>query len=181
MAARPAPAAPPVEEPPAPAAPPPPLEEPTAPVPFALPADRQAPGQRRLAVVERRRTLQRWHRRQVIVLRALGIGLVAASLALAAIGHAVVASDQRRIDALQTQLSTSLAKVQDLQLARAELESPSRVVSVAQGTSPFAVTAGARHLPLVDFRRSASTASRSRGTSVERTKHRSRSNAPHKK
>ena len=38
--------------------------------------------------------------------------------------HTFVASDQQRIDTLQSQLTQTLAEQQDLQLSRAELESP---------------------------------------------------------
>jgi cell division protein FtsL len=95
-------------------------------------------------VVERRRAAARSVRRRVNLLRGLGVMFVVGALAVTAAAHTFVASDQQRIDALETQLSQALAAQQNLQLSRAELESPSRVLAIAERrlgmVSPAAVT-----------------------------------------
>jgi hypothetical protein len=60
------------------------------------------------------------------------VAFVVGALALTAVAHAFVASDQQRIDALQGQLATTLAQQQNLQLSRAALESPVRVLNIAE-------------------------------------------------
>jgi len=57
---------------------------------------------------------------------------VVGALAVTAAAHTFVASDQQRIDTLQSQLTQTLAEQQDLQLSRAELESPVRVLAIAE-------------------------------------------------
>ena len=98
----------------------------------------------RLDVVERRRAAARSVRRRVNLLRGLGVMFVVGALAVTAAAHTFVASDQQRIDALQNQLTQALAAQQDLQLARAELESPPRVLVIAERrlgmVSPESVT-----------------------------------------
>jgi cell division protein FtsB len=112
----------------------------TAPVssPSTLPAEK-APsprhgsgGRPRLDVVDRRQPAASRERRQATVLKALGAMFVVGALAVTAAAHTFVASDQQRIDALQSQLSSTLATQQDLQLSRAQLESPSRVLAIAE-------------------------------------------------
>lgn len=94
--------------------------------------DDAASSRPRLDVVERRRDKARSARRQVTVLRAMGAFLVVGTLGITAAAHTFVASDQQRIDALQIQLSQTLSAQQNLQIARAELESPTRVLSIAE-------------------------------------------------
>jgi cell division protein FtsB len=95
------------------------------------PEDQIAP-RPRLDVVERRRSESRSLRRQAKVLRALGVAFVVGALAVTAAAHTFVASDQQRIDALQTQLTETVAQQQDLQISRAELEAPVRVLNIAE-------------------------------------------------
>jgi cell division protein FtsL len=57
---------------------------------------------------------------------------VVGALSLTAAAHAFVASDQQRIDNLQAQLTETLAEQQGLQLSRAELESPTRLLKIAE-------------------------------------------------
>ena len=57
---------------------------------------------------------------------------VVGALAVTAAAHTFVASDQQRIDTLQSQLTQTLAEQQDLQLSRAELASPVRVLDIAE-------------------------------------------------
>ena len=86
----------------------------------------------RLDVVSRRRAESRSSHRRANLLRGLGVLFIVGALAVTAAGHALVASDQQRIDTLQGQLTQTLAEQQDLQLSRAELESPVRVLSIAE-------------------------------------------------
>ncbi len=71
------------------------------------------------------------------VRRARVIGLVAgavlaASLATVAIGQDLVASQQVRLDNARQQLAQSIADEQQLQLRRAQLESPARILQIAE-------------------------------------------------
>ncbi|MGO9581910.1 MAG: hypothetical protein ACLP36_03800 [Acidimicrobiales bacterium] len=86
----------------------------------------------RLDVVDRRRRASPPVHRQANLLRALGVLLVVGALAVTAAAHTFVASDQQRVDTLQAELSQSLGEQQDLQLSRAELESPVRVLNIAE-------------------------------------------------
>ena len=76
------------------------------------------------------------------LLRGLGVMFVVAALAVTAAADTFVASDQQRIDALETQLSQALAAQQNLQLTRAELESPSRCSPSRNVTSHGLTRAG---------------------------------------
>jgi|GEM_PF-655818 cell division protein FtsL len=86
----------------------------------------------RLDVVDRRRAAARSDHRRANMLRGLGVMFVVGALAVTAAAHTFVASDQQRIDTLQGQLTQALAQQQDLQLSRAELESPVRVLAIAE-------------------------------------------------
>jgi cell division protein FtsB len=98
----------------------------------------------RLDVVDRRLRASSSTRRQAKVLKALGALFVVGAFGVTAVAHTFVASDQQRIDALQGQLGQALATQQELQVARAELESPSRVLAIAEHqlgmVSPGSVT-----------------------------------------
>jgi cell division protein FtsL len=65
------------------------------------------------------------------------LGLLAASLVvgiglLVAASQAVVADHQIRIDNLQQQLATSVAQNENLEVARAELTAPTRILQIAE-------------------------------------------------
>ena len=110
------------------------------------PSSRPDPGAARptLDVVDRRIRASSSTRRQAKVLKALGALFVLGAFGVTAAAHTFVASDQQRIDALQVQLGQALATQQELQVARAELESPSRVLAIAEHqlgmVSPGSVT-----------------------------------------
>ncbi len=89
-------------------------------------------GRPKLDVVDRRRSAMRTARRQATALRGLGVLVVLGALAGTAVAHAMVAAGQQRIDTLQGQVTKALVEQQNLQLARAELESPARVLSIAE-------------------------------------------------
>jgi hypothetical protein len=97
-----------------------------------------------LGVLDRRHVFERARRRQARALLALSALCVAVPLMIAALGHALVAADQVKVDALQTRISSALQTQQDLQLQRAQLTAPSRILSIAENTlhmvTPPAVT-----------------------------------------
>jgi type II secretory pathway pseudopilin PulG len=62
----------------------------------------------------------------------LSAALVAGPLLLAALGHALVSTDQVRSDTLQTQIAQALQVQQDYQLQKAELVAPSRILAIAE-------------------------------------------------
>ena len=84
------------------------------------------------------------------MLRGLGVMFVVGALAVTAAAHTFVASDQQRIDTLQGQLSQTLAEQQDLQLTRAELESPLRVLAIAERQLGMVSPESVSYLPPVD-------------------------------
>ena len=103
---------------------------------------------------------------------------VVGALAVTAAAHTFVASDQQRIDTLQGQLTQTLAQQQDLQLSRAELESPVRVLAIAERQLGMVSPESVSYLPPVDPGPSVSQAGadggqgslgRSRGGSEGRT------------
>lgn len=103
-----------------------------------------------LDVVDRRRAASRSNRRRAGMLRGLGVMFVVGALAVTAAAHTFVASDQQRIDTLQSQLSQTLAEQQDLQLSRAELESPLRVLAIAERQLGMVSPESVSYLPPVD-------------------------------
>ena len=103
-----------------------------------------------LDVVDRRRAASRSNRRRADMLRGLGVMFVVGALAVTAAAHTFVASDQQRIDTLQSQLTQTLAEQQDLQLSRAELESPLRVLAIAERQLGMVSPESVAYLPPVD-------------------------------
>ena len=85
--------------------------------------------------------------RAVLVLAAL---VVAATLFVVAAGQAFVAAQQVRLDRLDQQLSASVAKGETLQLTRAQLESPSRILSLAEHQLGMVVPVSVTYLVPVD-------------------------------
>jgi cell division protein FtsL len=85
--------------------------------------------------------------RAVLVLAAL---VVAAALLVVAAGQAFVAAQQVRLDRLDQQLSASVAKGENLQLTRAQLESPSRILSLAEHQLGMVVPVSVTYLVPVD-------------------------------
>ena len=98
----------------------------------AMPAPDPAAPRPELDVVDRRRPASRSSRRKASILRGLGVMFVVGAMAVTATAHTFVASYQQRIDTLQSKLTQTLAEQQDLQLTRAELESPVRVLAIAE-------------------------------------------------
>lgn len=86
----------------------------------------------KLGVLDRRNLLERARRRQARLLVVLAAALVGGSLGVAAVSHAVLAGQQIQLDNLQSQVSSTLQTQQNLQLRRAELSTPSRVLRIAE-------------------------------------------------
>ncbi|MHB1986857.1 MAG: FtsB/FtsL family cell division protein [Acidimicrobiales bacterium] len=85
-----------------------------------------------LGIVDRRQLLSRARRRQTRVLLVLSGAVLATALTIAAAGHAMLAASQIQTDGLQASLAGAVATQQNLQLQRAELGTPSRVLSIAE-------------------------------------------------
>ncbi|MGC9960773.1 MAG: hypothetical protein ABSE47_02585 [Acidimicrobiales bacterium] len=125
----------------------------------SLPAERPEgdPGPE-LDVLDRRHVVARGHRRQARVLMALAALCVGGPLVLAALGHALVASDQVRSDTVQSQIAQALQTEQDYQLQRAELVSPARIYEIATTRLHMITPAGITYLLPVDPGMSVATA-----------------------
>ncbi len=85
-----------------------------------------------LDVVDQRAIAERSRRRQARFLLSLAALFIAGPLVLAALGRAIVASDQVRSDGLQSQIAQALQVQQDYQLQKAELVAPARVLAIAE-------------------------------------------------
>jgi cell division protein FtsL len=85
-----------------------------------------------LGVVDRQAAIDRARRHQSRVLLALSGGILASALTAAAAFHAVLAVTQIRADNLRSELATAVARQQNLQLERADLEAPGRVLWLAE-------------------------------------------------
>jgi len=93
---------------------------------------RERPPEPRLAAVkakDERRRLSRGKARGVAVLASL---LIAGTLLLVAAGQAMVASQQVRLDNLTSELQVAVAKNQNLQLSKAQLVAPNRILEIAE-------------------------------------------------
>lgn len=124
------------------------------------PARRQAIG-----VVDRRQVLERARRRQARVLLSLSAVIVAVALGIAAAGHAMLAAEQVRADSLRADVASATATQQNLQLRRAELETPSRVLSIAEHRFKMVAPTGVTYLQPVNPGQSVEQASRAKAAS----------------
>ena len=97
------------------------------PVPGAHDANRVG-----LTVLGRAELAQRRQRRRAQLVCVLAATVVAVSLLVVAAGQAFVAAQQVRLDRLDRGLATAVARDQNLQLTRAQLASPSRILQVAE-------------------------------------------------
>ncbi len=103
-----------------------------------------------LGVVDRAATLERARQRQARVLFLVSGLVMAGALTVAAAGHALLAATQIRSDTLSGQLANALTTQQDLQLQRAELETPSRVLRLAETRLKMSSPAGITYIQPVD-------------------------------
>ena len=123
-----------------------PVERPVAP---SHPANRA-----RLEVLGRAELEDRRLRRRARFVWAAAAICVAVALVIVAAGQAFVAAQQVHLDRTQEQLATSVAKNQNLLLTRAQLESPTRILSFAEHELGMVVPSHVTYLVPVDPNRS---------------------------
>jgi cell division protein FtsL len=118
----------------------------------ARPAASPGAGRERpsLGVVDRRQLLERARRRQARVLFFVSGFILAVALAVAAAGHALLASEQVRADSLRAEVASALATEQNAQLERAQLEQPSRVMQIAENRYQMRVPSSITYLQPVN-------------------------------
>ncbi len=116
------------------------------------PARRAAPAhdRARLAVLSERELARRAERRRIRVLVALGALALGVALFVVVVGQTVVASQQVRIDTLNQALANAVARNQDLQLTRAQLAAPARILQLAEHDLGMRAPAGVSYLTPVD-------------------------------
>jgi hypothetical protein len=85
-----------------------------------------------LGLIDRSHVVVRARRRQARALIALAAACLALPLLLATLGHAVVASEQVRSDALQTEIAQALETQQQYQLQKSDLGASARIVTIAE-------------------------------------------------
>jgi hypothetical protein len=115
--------------------------------PATRPSPETAPD---LGLLDRGHVVARTRRRQARALSALAAACVAVPLLLAAVGHAIVASDQVRSDGLQTQIAQALQTQQDEQLQKAELVAPGRILTIAEARLHMVTPLSVTYLPPVN-------------------------------
>jgi hypothetical protein len=96
--------------------------------PGVAPSDTQAAARPRLKQQEKTASLQRRARRSAMAAAAV----IAAVLLIVVAGQAMVASQQVRIDNMHTDLAAAVSANENLQLTRAQLEAPGRILILAQ-------------------------------------------------
>lgn len=95
---------------------------------------RERTGQTRppLSVVDRKAlALRRRQRRERILFVASGL-VLAASLGIVAAAQGAVTSQQEHLDVLNQQVASAVARTQSLELSRAQLAAPSRILAIAE-------------------------------------------------
>jgi cell division protein FtsL len=97
-------------------------------------------------VLDARELARRAQARAVARIVVVSVAIVAVALLVVAGAQAFVAERQLRIDNLEQQLTTAVARSQTLQLSRAELSSPSRVLAVAEHTLKMVAPGSVRYL-----------------------------------
>jgi cell division protein FtsL len=97
---------------------------------------------------ERLREIARARRARAVML--LAASLVLGTLLVIAAAQAVVAAQQVRIDGLQQQLSTATTTNETLQVERANLTSPSRILRMAEHRLGMIAPTNIIYLPAVD-------------------------------
>ena len=92
----------------------------------------RAPERAKLAVVGTAALKRRRLRRRARLMVVGAVLIVVATLIVVAGGQALVAARQVNLDATQQALAQSVARNQNLQLSRANLESPARILEIAE-------------------------------------------------
>jgi hypothetical protein len=141
----------------------------------ALPAPRPGRGRPALRVLSTEDLARRIERRRARRLIGLSSIVVAGALGLVTAANSFVAVDQVRADSLQSDVAAATSINQSLQLRKAGLEAPSRILSIAERRlgmieptgvtylTPITVTGPRSHL-------TTPTATRTHSTSVSRGK-----------
>jgi cell division protein FtsL len=119
--------------------------------------------------LDRRGLLERSRHRQARLLLSLSIALVAAALAIASVGHAVLARQQLVIDKVQSQVQRTLQTEQNLQLERAQLETPARVLRIAESRYGMVAPQSVSYLKPVNPGESVLKAEQRRAGALQRT------------
>jgi cell division protein FtsL len=104
----------------------------------------------RLTVVTARKLALRARRRRSRLLYAAAGAILAGALLLVVAGQALVASQQVRLDNLQSELSSAVQSNANLQLDRAELAAPTRILAIAEHTLKMVSPARVTYLTPVD-------------------------------
>lgn len=92
----------------------------------------EAAQREQFTVLDARALAERSRLRRARMSALVAGAVLAASLATVAIGQDLVASQQVRLDNARQQLAQSVAAEQQLQLRRAQLESPARILQIAE-------------------------------------------------
>ncbi len=95
-------------------------------------APRRAPARARFAILDQRALQDQRQQRRARVLLAIAGLCLAFAFGAVAIGQSMVASNQLRIDLARQGLVAAIAQQQQLQLERAQLESPERILAIAR-------------------------------------------------
>jgi cell division protein FtsL len=85
-----------------------------------------------LQVVTQQPSVRRARRRQARITLGLAACVVAAALLVVAAANSLVVSQQVQLDSVRVQVAATLAQDQNLQVQRAMLESPARILSIAE-------------------------------------------------
>jgi cell division protein FtsB len=88
---------------------------------------------RRPAVENHRTPKRRMVRRRTRLLLVVSVVLVGGSLFAVAAAQALVAAHQVSLDRVEQSLSSAVARNQNLEFALAKLESPARIIQIAEG------------------------------------------------
>lgn len=91
-----------------------------------------AGGQPRLRVVRQQALARRIRRRRARLIFALSAVVVAGAMLAVAAAGSVVVSQQLRLDAVHAQVEAALAQDQSLQVQKASLQAPARILSIAE-------------------------------------------------
>ncbi len=86
----------------------------------------------RLALVDPEVLAGRTRRHQARILLGLSACVLTAAILIVAAANSLVVSQQVRLDSVRSQVAVALAQDQNLQLERAVLESPARILAIAE-------------------------------------------------
>lgn len=105
---------------------------------------------RRRPIVDHNSPDRRKVNRQTRLLIVVSIALVGGTLFSVAAGQALVAAHQVALDQVEQSLSSAVARDQDLQFTLSKLESPARIVEIAEGRYGMVVPESVTYLAPVN-------------------------------